>query len=570
MKRLFLFFIFLIFSKAFAIVDMKNANYSDSTLHLRVPGTSGYELEVILSYNSRTIYNGIFGFGWCSDFESRLEITGEGNMKVIECGAGSELLYVPKKFDPKKVDETVDYLVKVIKEKNPKMSDDALKKYKQNLSSDSIMRDEFVRVFNRKGAVVAGQPYYFNGRENEFVVQLNSGLDEEKEGGYKRTLPDNKYELFNKEGRIIAKFDRLGNYLKFFYVKNQLNKVIDNQGRTLLFTYDPKTKKVKKIVGPSNMTVNFTTKGEDLVEVNNALNQKYKYFYDDVHNLVQLILPDGKTKKLSYNKDKDWVVSFTNEKGCIEKYTYVLDSKDPKNHFTSNVVKSCNGEVTNQNSYEFFNKPRLDKNGVYLSRVKSTVNGVLTDIFYHETLGKPVTIIRGKFKTEYTYYDTGLVRTKKELGQSTSFEYKNNCNKVSKVQIDYFDLSGSEKEGKSTKSRLHRSVFTNFNYENQKCNLLFAQNSDGMSVKIQYDSRGRISIIEDQSKKIVKIKYDERYGKPEIVNRPGLGSIKVTYKNENEIKSVDSKDGPKVAVQVASIFNSLLEIIAPASAESNL
>jgi hypothetical protein len=68
----------------------------------------------------------------------------------------------------------------------------------------------------------------------------------------------------------------------------------------------------------------------------------------------------------------------------------------------------------------------------------------------------------------------------------------------------------------------------------------------------------------------VKIRYEAKFGKPSIVTRPGLGTINVTYKADGEIAKVDSKEGANVAVQVASIFNNLLDIIAPATAEAPL
>jgi hypothetical protein len=85
----------IIFASLFAnaIVDMKNANYSNTWVDIEIPG-SGYELKISRTYNSRSLINGIFGFGWCSDFETRLEKTAEGNLKLVElwCGPGNILL----------------------------------------------------------------------------------------------------------------------------------------------------------------------------------------------------------------------------------------------------------------------------------------------------------------------------------------------------------------------------------------------------------------------------------------------------------------------------------------------
>jgi hypothetical protein len=74
-------------SVAFAIVDMKSANFSDNWTDLTVPGV-GYDLRVNRSYNSRSLFNGLFGFGWCSDYETKIEVTPESNLKLTECGGG--------------------------------------------------------------------------------------------------------------------------------------------------------------------------------------------------------------------------------------------------------------------------------------------------------------------------------------------------------------------------------------------------------------------------------------------------------------------------------------------------
>ena len=74
----------------------------------------------------------------------------------------------------------------------------------------------------------------------------------------------------------------------------------------------------------------------------------------------------------------------------------------------------------------------------------------------------------------------------------------------------------------------------------------------------------------DQAKKEVQIKYDERNGRPAQITRPKVGTIAITYKPNGEINKVESNDGAAVATQIASTFNNLLDIVAPATAEMNL
>ena len=187
------------------------------------------------------------------------------------------------------------------------------------------------------------------------------------------------------------------------------------------------------------LSAHYVVKGEDLVEVVDAKNQKFKFGYDDVHNLTRIDYPDKTYKALTYNKDRDWVTSFRNRKGCVETYDYQVSKEDPKNHYWSNVVKKCGDKVTNQSKYEFFHRPRPDGTGIYLYRVRTEVNNNVTDIVYHETFGKPISILRDGVKIDYTYYDNGFVKSKKESGRLMAFEYKNTCNKVSQVTLNYYE-----------------------------------------------------------------------------------------------------------------------------------
>ena len=312
----------------------------------------------------------------------------------------------------------------------------------------------------------------------------------------------------------------------------------------------------------------------------NAWGNTYSYQYDKLHNLTRINFPDNTYKALSYNKDKDWVTSFTDRKGCKEVYKYEADAKNPLNHYTSYVEKTCKGKVTNISSYEFLYKQRKDSSR-YLARTISNNNNDITDISYHEVFGKPTSILKNGVKVLFEYYSPkhkygGLLKRKSELTKTSTFNYKNSCQKVSQVITHYYQVLQIPKDkkpatvSKNLKRKLIRKITTDFKYNKVKCNLSFAENSIGQTAQITYDQRGRIKTIKDQARKIVNIKYEERFGKPSKVIRPGLGSIHVSYKSDGSINKVKSKKGPTVAVQVANIFNNLLDIISPAASELTL
>jgi YD repeat-containing protein len=556
-------------TSAYAIVDMKSANYSETYTTMQVPGV-GYDLRVALTYNSRSLFNGKFGYGWCSDFETTLTKTPEGALKLTECGAGQEINFMPNSFKPGAREAAIKEIMAKVKEKRSDLKPDYLANLEKEMQTNEYLREEFAKRLGVQKRVVEGEVFYANGREAETVIL--------KGGVYKRSIPDGTYQLFDAQGHMTHMYDKNSNYLKLSWDKDLLMSVADNAGRKLTFKYNPTTKKVTDVTGPNGLYSHFVMKGEDLTEISSK-KEKYEFAYDDVHNLTRIDYPDKTYKALTYNKDKDWVTSFRNQKGCVEKYEYEVSKDEPRNHFWSNVVKTCGTKVTNKSQYEFFHKNRPDGLGMYLYRVKADNNGDVTDIVYHETFGKPLSILRNGIRTEYTYYPNGFVHTKTEPGRLLTYDYKNTCNKVSNVNIDYFkDGETKTAKGKDANRKVSsaksmsvvKNVKTKFFYDAQKCNLSQAENSDGQKIKLQYDGHGRIAQIEDQSKKLVNIKYEEHFGKPATVTRPGLGTIFVSYKTDGEISKVESKEGPQVAMQVASIFNNLLDIIAPATAETPL
>lgn len=539
--------LFLVSPSSFAVVDMKNANFSQSWVDIEVPG-SGYDMRVQRTYNSRSLFNGIFGFGWCSDFETRMNITAEGNLKITECGAGQELFYSPRELTRKDIEQTIQKIVaKLREEKVVGRNDDFYKKLTADLLEQDVRRAQMAQQYGVLISVKMGTQFFANGREVEQIVFQKTH--------YTRTLQDGSSQRFDLKGRLTHMYDKNGNFLRFEYDKENMTQVVDNNSRRLSFKYYP-NRKVKEITGPNSIKAEYKYKDlDDLVWVKDGWKNVYSFEYDELHNLTKATWGDKSFIALKYDTKKDWVLSFTDRKKCLETYTYELSKENPKGNYWSTVKKVCGKDVVANNRYEFWYKQRADGEWI-LTRVQSDVQGNLTDITYDEITSKPTAIRKNQERIAFEYYANGLVKTKASGLFKQNFKYDSTHNKVSQVITEFYSPKG-EKTGVRS---------TSFQYD-KKGNLTYAQNSDGQKVNMTYDPRGRIASITDQAKKLVKIQYEERYGKPSIVTRPGLGTIKVVYKPSGEIERVDSKDGPTVALQVASTFNNMLDIIAPATTD---
>ncbi len=544
----------LLFSSlSHALVDMNNAGYSNTFLDLDVPGT-GYQLRVMRAYKSRTIFNGMFGFGWCSEFETRLSITGLGLPKINECGDGQQVLYSQKEITRKDIESAAKQIIAKMKadKKFQNRNQEYWKKVETDIMTNDSERDSYAQQVGFSFPLKEDAKYMANGTEVEYIT-IKSGV-------YTRYLPDGSYQRFDKDGKLTHFYDKNNNFVKFEYDKTGLlSQVEDNNQRKLNFKYFP-NKKVKLISGPNGLMTEYKyDQQENLIWNRNAWarkeNETYTYEYNEFHNMTKTTFPDKFTVQIKYDNVRDWVTEFVNRDKCVEAYKYEFSKDNPKYNYWSTVTKTCGKEVIVSNRYEFWHKP-LQNGQIVLSRIQTKISGNIRDVTYHDTFGKPVTIKNNSERVDYEYFADGLVKQKQTDFSKIEYTWDSQTKKVSAVKTSVLN-----ERGKSVASRL-----TSFKYD-VKGNLINAENSDGQKVTMTYDTQGRIATITDQAKKIVKIDYDDRLGKPSTVTRPGLGSMKVSYKTTGEISKIDSKEGPTVASQIASTFNNLLDVIAPATQE---
>lgn len=532
-----------------ALVDLRNANYTQSYTDLMVPGT-GYELSIARTYNSRSLYDGIFGFGWCTVYETTIEFTAEGHIELTECGGGLGIIYRPQNFSFDQISTTVNKIMAKFSEENKQKNSNEIKKFREEIESNEGLRAQYAKKYNILTPVKDDESFYAEGRHIERFVKKNDV--------YVRYLEDGSIQKYDNQGIITSMQDREGNYLKFNRANGLLTEIVDNNGRKINLTYYP-NKKVKMVKSSNGQIAEYKFEKNDLIWVKNAWKNIYQFQYNNLHNLVRIDYPDKTKKTLTYNDKKDWVMSFTNRKKCIEKYDYIMSEDDPKYHYWSTVIKTCGNKVTNNSKYEFWHKERADKRGKYLHKAYFKVNNDVTEIEFHLDLGSPTAVTKNGFKTEYIYYPNGLIKERKDKFSLSLYEYNKEFNKVSKVSTTFF----------GDKDKTEKTRKTEFEYD-KTGNITTAMNSDGQKAWVKYDEKGRISYIKDQSHKVVVIEYEERFGKPSIVERPGVGKIKVTYDENGNMKGVNSKAGPIVAQEVASTFNNLLEIVTPGVSQVSL
>ena len=531
----------------FGIVDTRSAGYSKNFVDFKSKGV-GFILEVKRTYNSRSLYNGLFGFGWCSNLETRLSILPDGSIRVVECGGGMEVLYHPKGKVPN-VNFYVSSIVTKLKERKVKMSEKALNKLKKDLLKSQNLRASFLEALEINGQAKAGLKYYAQGRVKEYVM-VNSQ-------GYIRQLPNGFKETFNKQGRLIKSSDNQGKIEIAWNLKNI--QVMDERGRRLIFHLDKQGGKIKSVVFGKKTVAQYIHKGEDLIKATNS-DGTFQHKYDKLHNLTKNIYPDGSTEGLDYNVKKDWVIGFKDRRDCEEAYDYGVNKKNP-NHYFSLVQKKCGRTIVNKSKYEFWHKTG-SKGGKYLHRARATVNGRLkTDVVYHPVFGLPVSFLKNGVRTTRSYYSNGFLKEKDNVYQNVQYSnYNKKCRKPELVAVSYKLSTANKKQNAVKKENIQ------FQFD-RKCQLVKAQKSEDEWIAVQHH-KGRIVSMEDQSRKKVTLVWHKTLNKPEVITREGVGSLKIVYDKKGSVIDLKGlKSGPTVITQVTSVFNSFLSTLAPVAEE---
>ena len=204
--------------------------------------------------------------------------------------------------------------------------------------------------------------------------------------------------------------------------------------------------------------------------------------------------------------------------------------------------------VISTSKYEYFSKYKGDGEE-WTYKLNTILDGDRTETVYNECCGMPLLITHNKEQTAFEYDKFGHVTKKVTPTEITELHYHPTAGKVDKVV-------------KYSKINRKQVSWSQFGYD-EKANLVLAKNSEGKGVKLLYDGTGRIRTLIDQDRRQISFKYNEN-SKPVEITDPSLGTITVSYTNSGEIKKVESSAGRKIALQVTSAFQNLLDIIRPA------
>lgn len=533
-------FLLLIPVLAWGGVNLKNGNFYITYTDLIVPG-GGKKLEITRTYNSKVADVGWFGVGWGSDFETFLSVSADGSVVVHENGAGAQNRFVPRSnIDPRGAAQKI--IAEIRKKKS--LTASVAKEMEDKLSANAELRHAYARRYKVTATLAKGTTLY--------SMQLGSQSIEVTAQGYKRVFSDGRTETFNKDGKLTKISNKTGYYIDLSYNKNgKLENVKDSQAKQIFFDWYADGR-VKEIWSVGDKKASYKYKDNDLIESQDVAGNAYKFGYDSNHNMTSVTYADKSQMQIKYGLKTQFTSAITDRNGEKTEYVYESNPKMPDKHYWTLVKKKGLSGKEVENRYEYEIKTRKDGSS-YTYRILTIVDGLRTETVYSDKGSLPLKIVQGKNVTNFKYSDDGLLLEKKSSsGEYIKIDYEDKFKKISRVEKN--------------------KMWTEFQYDGRG-NLTKASDSSGKSVLLVYDSKGRITKMVDKNSKDKKnqpralsFKYNA-LGKPIEIKMEGAGVIRVDYDNYGEIKRVDSKSGPKIAIQVSQAFKNLLKVVQPAGVD---
>jgi YD repeat-containing protein len=481
---------------------------------------------------------------------------------VHEYGGGAENRFSPVAFNGAELDKAVDSIAGTAQKVGAVAGADQIAAYKRKLKGDAGFRNDEWQKFLAQNKIEARKlPDGAKLTSNRFSYQFITKVKD----GYVRTFDNGKTERFDNGGKLRKIEDKNNNHITLEYGKDgKLAKLFDNFNRKMFFTFN--TQGLLEAIEGENgkkAAYKYNAMGE-LVQSKDVDGNVYVYHYGDGkkgdggrrHNMVGIDYTDKTAMLIEYyGRDKQESVKLVKDRdGTSTHYAYETNPADKNNYWVSTSVKGADGKEISTSKYEYTIKRKADGEE-WTYKLVTTLDGDRTETTYNECCGMPLRIAHGGEETLFEYDIKGHVTKKTTPSEVTLLTYDPKVSKVSEVK-------------RFSKANPKSVTWSKFTYDD-KGNLTFAKNSEGKGVQLFYEKgTGRIGSLVDQNRRRINFKYDQN-SKPVEITDPAVGTITVSYTNSGEIKKVESTAGRKIALQVTSAFQNLLDIIRPAGVSLN-
>ncbi|MCC2679186.1 MAG: cell wall-associated protein wapA [Pseudobdellovibrio sp.] len=517
---------------ATAAVDIKSGAYtirrSDQSLEREF---SGFVIDRV--YNSTVGYDGLFGFGWCSGFETVLRVVAKGQIAVVECGAGQVKVFNSADFKESNTAEAVDLLAA------------AMQKAGQTMTQ--ALRNEMTISRHKRTKMLAKYGVKFEVSKSAYSIVPFSNDEQVTYGNNQFTLKTENglTQIFDEGGRLIQQKHKSGDVIKLSYdQKGRLASVDSQRGQTFKFKLDDNGH-VTELRGLSE-TTRYTYKGSLLVKVSQKSGEEVYGYTDDLMTLVQI---GNRKTELKYNPATRFISQLKGQ-DCTDDYKYDIDKAALK--FKVSFNSACTGAEAISVTYDFEYQKAADGTIFQKKMTAKDAKGRVTSAEYAAE-AKPVKIVQGGREYKYEYDSQNRVTGKETPTQRIEYSY---------LEKGIISSAKVTEKGKKASEVVH------YNYDKER--KLASVSLGGETIKYHYDAKARLTKIETKTGPSFTIQNDGLTGQVKRIVAQGVGYFEMKYSSSGQLIKSDWKGDISKAMGIIERYEALrtpydqsLEIGAP-------
>jgi YD repeat-containing protein len=364
------------------------------------------------TYNSKSTDRGWFGFGWGSDFETRLLVMTDGSAVVLENGTGAQTVY-GRKIGSSPQQQLVQ-----------QMLDDILVVEKLDPYQVAELRRE---LDSADGRISKLKTYGMSGKVPLGAVLKGEGCDEAQlsktSDGYARRRCDGQLDQFDSRGWLLRRTSSDGKVSSAIYENSPYPKaLIESDGSRVEFHWSNRGQMVKQTridrEGKSATVLFAYDLRGNLARMDYTSGphggSHNRFRYDDRQNLIEVRYLDESTMLIAYDQ-QDQAIEVTDRSGKRTTYEY---STDPVTKEDITVIVA-----SSQQANEKRRVLRFASDG--LPTRTEDAQGRWTEYTYHPILRKVTQMRNAAGARRFTYDVEGRVlsASEGERGANVRFTY---------------------------------------------------------------------------------------------------------------------------------------------------
>lgn len=526
-------------------VNIKNGNYYVTYTDAEVP-----DLKIERTYNSKTVGSSIFGYGWGWIFDTHLVPLGDGGLMLHNYGGGSRTEFAPAFPDPDALSRSIEAIIQARVQAGWSVGPDEVAAFRTELRNNSDRRSNHWSRYLQDGTLepprhpvgtqwAASEISGFETvtrSEDGYALKRSSASMRFDEAGKLRWLEQgsNEYTISYNEHGYVQRIETPGGSVAHFDIGSEglIERVV-----------------IRRAQGSEQAATYRHDEGGDLIEHIDAEGSRYRYSYDDAHNMTRIDYEDGSARVIRYDPSSLFTTRIDEPNGTIREYEYFGDN----DLFGTRITVTSPSGGSTRSEYEWEIRT-TDSGRRWNYRTVQDIGGVRTETTYNECCNLPVLIRRNGGETRFAYDARGNMTRKANAKEVIVNAYDLEVNKITRVE-------------RWTADEARMLETFSFSYSADG-NLTRAEHSDGRWVELTYSETDRI-VEMATAEQTLAFEYNA-IGKPTQIAIEGVGAIHVEYDEDGEIERVNSPDGAAVSMEVTSAFQELLNLTKPSGVNLNM